>query len=96
MEVDQGKKPGYGASFIPTCGDVSPSAGRCKYDGVSHSGIVSGRILPDGRHLSPIFNASLGVLGESELWLFCKEKFIRISFTLAKQELRENKNIKFN
>lgn len=84
MEVDQGKKPGCGTSFIPTCGDVSPSAGRCRDDGVSHSGIVSGRILPDRPHLSPIFNASLGVLGESELWLFCKEKFTLMNLRCQK------------
>lgn len=40
IQVDQGKNPGGGVNVLPACGDASPSAGRCRYDRVSHSEMV--------------------------------------------------------
>lgn len=92
MGVGQGKTPSYGANFVPTTGDVPPSAGKCRYDKISPSGSLGE--LPEKPHLQLIFS-SLSALGESELWLFCEEKFTLMNlgcqkktfffFTLAKQ-----------
>lgn len=45
IQVDQGKNPGGGVNVLPACGDASPSAGRCRYDRVSHSEMVNQELI---------------------------------------------------
>lgn len=94
IQVDQRTQTGSAANFIPTSGDISPSAGKCWYDRC----LFQGQPLKELPDIQFIFHSSSSALGQLELWLFSEERFTVVSlgclkkldfFTVATQDLGE-------